>query len=161
MTAEEHLKEGNVNGALSELTAAVRKNPSDPKLRVFLFQLLCVLGEWDRALTQLNVAGEMDPSTLAMVQTYREALQCEVLRSRVFAGRRAPLVFGDPEEWLALLMEALRGDAEGSHKRAREVRDRAFEAAPATSGTVNGEPFEWIADADPRLGPVLEAVVKG
>ena len=28
-------------------------------------------------------------------------------------------------------------------------------------GTVNGEAFEWIADADMRLGPVLEAVVNG
>ncbi len=28
-------------------------------------------------------------------------------------------------------------------------------------GTLDGRPFEWIADADPRLGPVFEAVVDG
>ena len=37
----------------------------------------------------------------------------------------------------------------------------SFEAAPATSGTINGEPFEWIADADSRLGPILEVIING
>jgi type VI secretion system protein ImpE len=27
------------------------------------------------------------------------------------------------------------------------------------AGNVDGKPFEWLADADPRLGPVLEAIV--
>lgn len=60
--------------------AEVRKAPADAKRRVFLFQLLAVMGDWDRALNQLNVAGELDSGTLAMVSTYREALRCEVLR---------------------------------------------------------------------------------
>ena len=29
------------------------------------------------------------------------------------------------------------------------------------AGTINGAPFDWIADADPRLGPILEALVEG
>ena len=33
---------------------AVRAAPADPKLRVFLFQLLCVLGEWERGRDQLK-----------------------------------------------------------------------------------------------------------
>ena len=45
--------------------------------------------------------------------------------------------------------------------RAAELRARALAEAPATSGSVNGEPFEWIADADSRLGPVIEVIVNG
>ncbi len=37
----------------------------------------------------------------------------------------------------------------------------AFDKAPTTSGTLDGKPFEWIADADPRMGPVLESLVNG
>jgi type VI secretion system protein ImpE len=44
---------------------------------------------------------------------------------------------------------------------ARELRERAFEAAPAIPGKLNDQPFAWIADADSRLGPVLEAVIEG
>jgi type VI secretion system protein ImpE len=161
MSAEESLRDGDLEQALAQLQDRVRKNPGDAKPRIFLFQLLSVLGQWERALTQLNVAGELDAGALAMVQTYREALNCEVLRSEIFAGRRSPLIFGDPEEWIALMLEALRATAEGQHERAQEARDKAFETAPTTSGTLDGQPFEWIADADPRLGPLLEAIVNG
>jgi type VI secretion system protein ImpE len=110
------------------------------------------------------VAAELDASALAMAQMYREAIQCEPLRAQVFAGKRAPLVFGEPDEWLALLVESLLTAADGSAAaaaRAQELRRQAFEAAPATAGVLDGEPFEWIADGDMRLGPVCEAVING
>ena len=40
------------------------------------------------------------------LQAYREAIICEVYREKVFAGTKAPLVFGEPQEWLASLIEA-------------------------------------------------------
>ena len=161
MPAEQSLREGRVQDALAELQAQVRKEPANAKYRIFLFQLLAVLGQWERALNQLNVLGEMDASSLPMVQTYREAIRCELVRADVFAGRRSPLVFGDPASWVALVLEALRLTAEGHPTKAQVVRDQAFEAAPATAGTLDGQPFAWLADADPRLGPMLEAVVNG
>lgn len=161
MQAEQSLREGRVQDALTELQAAVRKEPANAKYRVFLFQLLAVLGQWERALNQLNVLGEMDAASLPMVQTYREAIRCEWVRADVFAGRRSPLVFGDPEPWMALMLEAVRLDAEGHHAQAQGMRDQAFAAAPATAGTLDEQPFAWLADADPRLGPMLEAIVNG
>jgi len=128
---------------------------------VFLFQLLAVLGRWEKAMTQLNVLGELDSSTLPMVRTYRETLRCEALRAQVFAGQRSPLIFGDPVQWLALLFEALRLTAAGHHAQAQTIRQQAFEAAPATPGALDGQPFVWIADADTRLGPVVEAIING
>lgn len=161
MSAEDRLREGQLDEALAELQQQVKREPDKAKHRTFLFQLLTVLGQWERAATQLTVAGELDPTALPMVQTYREALRCEALRREIFAGRRSPLVFGDPQRWLALLIEALQLSAAGEHARAAAVRQEAFDAAPATAGAINGTRFEWIADADARLGPVIEAVVNG
>lgn len=161
MAAEDSLREGNLEQCLAEVQQQVRTEPSNARHRIFLFQLLSVMGDWNRALTQLNVLGDMDASSLAMAQMYREALRCESLRSEIFAGKRSPVVFGEPEAWLAHQMEALRLMAEGLTAQAKAMRDSAFEEAPATSGTIDGEPFEWIADADGRLGPVLEAIVNG
>lgn len=161
MSAEQSLREGRLLDALAELQSQVRKEPANAKHRIFLFQLLAALGQWERALNQLNVVGEMDALALPMVQTYREALRCEIFRAEVFTGRRSPLIFGDPASWVALLLEALRLTAAGQHVQARTVRDQAFETAPATAGAIDQQPFDWIADADPRLGPVLEAVVNG
>ncbi|MDH6152692.1 MULTISPECIES: type VI secretion system accessory protein TagJ [Paraburkholderia] len=161
MNAEECLREGDLDGCLRELQKQVRKDPSKAANRVFLFQLLAVTGAWDRALTQLNVVGELDAAALPMVQTYREALQCEALREAVFKGERAPLIFGEPTGWLALLLEALRLDTAGDSGAAAAARARALDEAPATAGALNGEPFRWLADADNRLGPTLEAVLNG
>jgi len=95
-TAEQSLHDGDPAAALRLLQEQVKARPADAKLRVFLFQLLAVLGQWERALNQLNVAATLDPGALAMAQMYREAIRCEVLRARVFEGKTAPMVFGAP-----------------------------------------------------------------
>ena len=101
-------------------------------LRVFLFQLLSVLGQWERALNQLNVAADLDAKTLAMAQMYREAIKCEALRADVFAGKTSPVIFGEPEEWLALLIESLLVQGKSRAAEAQSLRERAFEAAPTS-----------------------------
>jgi type VI secretion system protein ImpE len=159
--AEALLRAGEPAQALSALQNEVRSQPADAKKRIFLFQLLCVLGQWERALNQLNVAAELDNAALAMAQTYREAIKCELLREHVFSGRKVPMLFGEPEPWIALLIEALLREGRGETAEARALRDQAFEQAPAISGTVNEQPFEWMADADMRLGPVLEVIING
>ena len=161
MQAAERLKSGNLEEALADLQADVRKHPANPQTRTFLFQLLCLLGRWDRARTQLEVLADMDKQTTSMVQTYGAVLQCEAVRSEVFAGKRPPLVFGKPGEWVALLLEALKLTAQGKHKEAAAMRGQAYDAAPTTSGKIGDQPFQWIADGDARLGPMLEAVVNG
>jgi type VI secretion system protein ImpE len=159
--AHEALRAGDPDAALRHLQDGIRAAPADARLRIFLFQLLCVHGQWQRALNQLQVCGELDASTLAMVSTYREAIHCEALRASVWAGATTPVVFGQPEAWVAWLVEALQCDARGDSATAARLRNAAFDGAAITPGSLNGEPFDWIADADSRLGPVLEAVING
>jgi type VI secretion system protein ImpE len=96
MSAQDALRRGDLDAALQQLQQQVRQEPAAGKHRVFLFQLLVVLGQWQRAKTQLDVLRDLDDSTLPMVNTYRQALRCELLRAGVFAGRRTPLLFGEP-----------------------------------------------------------------
>ena len=158
MLAEESLRQGDLAQALAQLEGEIRQNPANVEYRVFLFQLLSVLGQWDRALNQLNVLGEMDAGTLGLVHTYRTAIECEAFRREVFAGRRSPLIFGDPLPWVALLLESLRRLAESHTAAAAELRSQALEQAAASRGVIKtssggeeGEDFQWIADADGRL----------
>ena len=159
--AEQSLKGGDPVAALAQLQDQVRAAPADPKLRIFLFQLLCVVGQWERALNQLNVASSLSPDAMAMAQTYESAVRCEAVRSEVFEGKKSPMIFGQPEQWLALLIESLLVAGRGDRERSHQLRSTAFEAAPASQGDIDGRPFTWIADADSRLGPVLEAVING
>lgn len=160
-TAEQSLRDGDPMLALQQLQEQVRANSADAKLRIFLFQLLAVLGQWERALTQLELASTLDVSALAMTQMYREAIRCEVLRAQVFAGRKSPMIFGQPEPWLALLIESLLVAGRGQPVQSEQLRTQAYEQAEAVGGMIDGQRFEWIADADSRLGPVLEAIING
>jgi len=177
MSALESLLKGDVDTALAALFDEVRSEPDQPRHRIFLFQLLSVVGQWDRALTQLNVARDLDPTAGVMAAAYQEILQCEALRRQVFDGSRTPLVFGDPEPWVAQMIEALHLTGEEQVDAAQELRRTAIEAAPTTAGTLSarmpGGPharhegavaevgFEWLADGDTRLGPILELIVNG
>jgi type VI secretion system protein ImpE len=76
---------------------------------------------------------------------------------------------------VAQLVQALAHTASGNHSAAAALREQALEAAPATSGVIATArpgakdprvppvetPFQWLADADSRLGPILEAVFSG
>ncbi|MBB1163159.1 type VI secretion system accessory protein TagJ [Aquariibacter albus] len=159
--AESAIRAGMPRSALTALTLAVKASPGDVRLRIFLAQLLCVLGQWDRAHTQLNVAADLDATVQPMREMVGHALRCELMRAAVFEGRRSPMIFGQPDEWMALLIESLLQAGQGQQAQAQGLADRAFEAAPASAGRLNGQPFAWIADADSRLGPVLEAMING
>ena len=87
-TATELLKAGDLSGALASLQDAVRAKPDDAKLRIFLFQLLCVIGDWKRAVAQLKLSAQLDASALPMAQTYREAIICECSAKRSLRGPR-------------------------------------------------------------------------
>lgn len=161
MSAQELLAAGQLDEALAALQNEIRARPEDSKLRVFLFQLHCVLGTWPKALTQLQVIAGIDPDTMMLAQIFHPVINCEALRQEVFTGKLTPLIFGEPLEWVGLLVKANEHVARGEFAAAAELRAQAFEAAPATAGTLDAKPFAWIADADSRLGPVLELIMQG
>jgi type VI secretion system protein ImpE len=161
MKPAELLQAGRLDEALAGLQAEIRVKPDDSRLRIFLFQLNCILGRLDKALNQLQVLGTLDADSMLLAQIFRPVISCELLRRDVFAGKRSPLVFGEPMEWVGWLVQANALVARGEFAAAGELRDQAFNAAPALPGRINGQPFEWLADADSRLGPVIEAYIEG
>lgn len=161
MTPEEAVKAGQLDEALAALQNAIRQAPADAKLRRFLFQLQCILGNWEKALTQLQVLADMDSESMLLASIFQPVIQCELLRGDVFTGKRSPIIFGEPEQWVGNMVQANSLIAQGELKAARELQTQALDAAPATSGSLNGEPFEWIADSDSRLGPILEVMIDG
>ena len=161
MHADDLIKSGDLDAGLARLQEQIRAQPANGELRVLLFQLLSVLGRWDRALTQLNVAGDMRKDAENFAGLYRKALEAEVYRAEVFAGKRTPVIFGKPDPWVGKLLQALALGAQGEHVAAGALRDEALEEAEAVPVSIDGTEAAWITDADTRLGPVFEAVFSG
>jgi len=161
MIAEDLLHAGDPHAAQEALQDQVKKQPADAKLRVFLFQLMAVNGQWKRAQAQLEIAGQLDSEATPMVQAYGEVLNSELHREAVFAGKSKPLIFGEPEEWVALLVEAQQAFARDEYDIFSKLNEQAFEQAQPRSGKINDESFAWLADADQRFGPVFECMFNG
>lgn len=152
------IREARLTSAKEMLQNKIRAAASDARLRLSLIQLLCVLGEWERVRTQLEVVESLGDENRSWINLLGPALMGEALRREVFAGRTTPLVLGEPSEWIAQLIRALQP---GDPSAQAALRAAAFDAAPAAPAKVNGEEVPWLADADSRLGPVLEAIMEG
>jgi type VI secretion system protein ImpE len=166
--ADELLRAGDVVGARQELFEQVRANPSDERVRMFLFQLCSLVGEWERAKAQLQMLAKLDPKMQMLSVAYNQCIDAEAKRAQVFAGETLARILADAD-WAASLAEALAARAKGEADAA-DLYDAVFDAAPTSPGTAeaiaeNGAEeelsFDWIADADPRLGPATEAMIAG
>lgn len=146
-----------VSDLLAGALSAVKASPTSASARMKLFRVFCLTGQWERAVTQLDTASSMDPELALTSLLFKQAIACERFRGEVFAGGRTPVVIGEPQPWLAWMLQALQSDP----ARALALRQQAMEAADACPGSLDGQAFEWLADADPRLGPVCEAFIDG
>jgi type VI secretion system protein ImpE len=158
--ADDLLRAGDLDGARRVLVEVVRRDPSDVPTRLFLWQLLAVAGEWAKAKSQLATLAQLSPEAQMLSVVYGQALDAEATREAVFAGRARALIHGG-SEWAGGVAEALMIQAAGDAAWADDLRAAAFDLAPDTPGTIDGASVDWIADADPRFGPTIEAIVGG
>lgn len=152
---------GSITAALAEAEARVRKNAGAFDARWQCFQWLCVLGDWPRALRQLQVAVRLAPDFSQSAYVYRDLIRAELLRREVFAGRREPGSLLPVPAWMMRLRDALTQASAGDLAAADASRQLALSEASAPPGMRDEVPFAWIADSDTRLGPTCEIVTAG
>ena len=158
--ADDLLRSGDLDGARSVLIEDVRRKPGDVPTRLFVFQLMSLLGEWDKAAKHLGVLAQLSPEAAMLAVVYGQAIAAEREREAVFAGTSTAIVHGGPC-WADGIAEALQHQAHGRYDAAQVARDAAFAQAPDGAGKIDGKPFDWIADADARFGPCIEAIIGG
>ncbi|AIO68576.1 type VI secretion system accessory protein TagJ [Burkholderia oklahomensis] len=146
---------------LASMETTVRAQPAVAEHRWSLFQLLCVTGQWARAVQQLQVHAQLAPQQAQAAQAYRDLVRAERWRARVAAGQARPGFVFEAPQWIDDLLEALRVASIGRHDEADRVRERALDQAPLVAGRMPPALFDWIADSDSRFGPVCEIVTAG
>mgnify|MGYP005810092095 CR=1 FL=1 len=91
MSANELFRSGKLSEAIDALVGEVKANPLDSRRRIFLFELLCFAGEYDRAEKHLNVVSEGSKEAAMGALIYHSALHAERTRQKMFAENTAPL----------------------------------------------------------------------
>lgn len=159
MDADQLLRDGDLEGARKALVETVRSDPGDARARMFLFQLLAVAAEWDKARTHLEALARISPEAQMLASVYGLAIKAEAQRAEIFAGReRMPIIRG---QWAEGLADAILHYANGRTDEGRAARDAALDGAPDTPGQLDSVKFEWISDADARFGPTFEVIIQG
>jgi len=161
MTAQELLKQAKPEEALERMQADIKKQPGDAGLRLGLFQLFVLTGQWTRALAQVQTAVSLDPALAPLAQMLRSLVELEQVRSAVFDGGRVPMVLGPTPDWLKLLLEICSSTNDLRSAQLAKTHAKALKNAPARAGFVDGQAFNWITDADARFGPALEVYLQG
>jgi type VI secretion system protein ImpE len=132
MSVQQLFQAGRLDEAIQALSAELRDNPGDAKRRTFLFELLCFAGDFARAEKQLDILASESREAEMGGLLYRSALHAEKTRHELFEKGENPPA------------EKANGDSQG-----------------ATSGALNGKPFEVLSDGDPRVGSHLELFAAG
>ena len=155
------LDQGKLAAAIERLTQDVRSNPSDSRLRIFLFELLCFTGDFGRAEKQLDVIAHQSADMQIGAAVYRQVLAAEKARRAVFAEDQLPGFLNSPPEHVVFHLEALKLLREGEPAKARILLEKALQLRPALAGRMDGKSFHQFEDSDPFLGPFLEVIVNG
>ncbi len=127
MNSREMYQAGKLDEAVQALGSELRNDPTDTKRRTFLFELLCITGDYDRAEKQLDILADAGKEAAMGTLLYRSALQAARTRRDMFEKKTFPLGAG----------------------------------STLAGGTLNGQAFETIEDADPRIGAHLEVFAAG
>ncbi|SFN36104.1 type VI secretion system accessory protein TagJ [Variovorax sp. OV329] len=153
---------------LSRAEAGVRSQPQDAQARWLLFELLCVLGQWERGLRQLQVWATLSREHEGTAHVMRGLLRAEVQRAQVLAGLEAPALLlssaSQAAPWMKQQAEALEVGAQDdllARETSDMLRDAALAQAPDVQGVVDGRAFDWVTDSDTRIGPVCELIASG
>jgi type VI secretion system protein ImpE len=127
-------QEGKLNEAIQSLSAELRDNPSDPKRRTFLFELLCFAGEYERADKHLNLLADVSGEAKMGAVLYMSAMHGERIRHKTFADKDFPTSPVDDAKLLGGTIKLTNGET---------------------------KEFNWFEDSDPRVGPRMELFAAG
>lgn len=85
----------------------VKMHPAQASRRHSLFQLLCAIGDWSRALQQIQLCARVDANYAREAQVFGELIRCEIYRHSCFQGEQRPGFILPPLAWMEDLLAAL------------------------------------------------------
>ncbi|KFG93443.1 ImpE/SciE family protein [Burkholderia paludis] len=155
------LSEASLAEQIERVSARLRAQPTTAAHRWALFQLMCVTGEWTRAIQQLQTWARLEPDQAATAQVYRDLIRAERWRRQVVEGHERPGFVLEPPAWVDGLLDALRFAANGQTEQADDARETVFDVAPSRPIRIPEGKATWIVDSDSRFGPVCEVITAG
>jgi type VI secretion system protein ImpE len=151
---------GDLTGAIESVLNFVRANPTNIPARIFLFELSCFSGDWDRANKQLDVIGHQDTNAMIGSMIYRQNFKAEGDRIRYFSDSLQPGILAPPPTYVGDLIQANNRVREGNTAEARALLDKIEEERPAFKALVNGIEVSDFRDYNDLTMCIFEVIFK-
>ena len=161
MTATDAFRAGRLAEATELQLAAVKADPADHGKRLFLFELAAFAGDWDRTRRQIDAVRYDDPELQRATDQYRRLVDAEDARRKLFSEGVQPSFLVDPPEDVVYRLDPVRKLIDGKPSEAAAILAEANEKLAELTGTLNGEPFTGLRDADDLFAGVLEVMARG
>jgi type VI secretion system protein ImpE len=159
MVGAELLSTGQLSEAIARVAEEVRAKPTDPAARTFLFELLALNGDLERARKQLEVLGNTTGDLASGTSIYLGAIQAEKERREFFHGGPRPRMTADVP-YAPAYLEAIEHYAAGDDEASRTRLEEAAQVSRALQGSLNGAEIHLLSDSHDLLGPFLEVVLE-
>ena len=158
--AKKLLDAGDLTGAIESILNYVRSNPTNIPARIFLFELSCFSGDWERAEKQLDVIGHQDANAMVGSLIYRQNFKAERDRLRHFSDGLQPGILAPPPRYVEDLLQANNRIREGNTAEARAILDKIEEERPAFKARVNGAEVSDFRDYNDLTMCIFEVIFK-
>jgi type VI secretion system protein ImpE len=158
MDIKELIHAGKLAEARQQLVAAVKVSPADSASRTLLFQVLCYLGEWDKADRHLEAITVQSSGGGGGPLAYRNIVHAEMDRLDAVNKNHNGSFISDPPGYLDLFLQIRNKLYQEKEHEAQELLATLESLRPTLSGTVNDTPFVGICDTDTTLFPFLEVI---
>ena len=156
MDAKQLFDSGHLQAAISQLTADVKASPRDLRNRIFLFELLCFTGDWQRAERQLDAVAQVsgDATVELGIEVYRGILRAEASRRQLFQGEsRQPKFLSEPPPYTALHLKALTEIIEQQFDQAETSLKESSALRKNLQGQIDDTHFDHFKDGDDLIAP--------
>lgn len=157
MNVKQLFEAGQIDAAVQEAQAEVRRQPGDVSHRSLLAELLCFT-DLERADAQLETVGRQDPHSALGVSLFRQLIRAETARRQFYREGRLPEFLGAVSPRLQLHLQASIALREGRLAEAADLLQQAESQRPAAPGTSNGQPFDDLRDLDDLTASFFEVL---
>ncbi len=154
------LDAGKLDEAIQATLNHVRTKPTDITARIFLFELSCFSGDWERAEKQLSVIENQDANAMIGSLIFKQNIKAERDRLSVFDDGLIPECLMLPPKYVEDLIIAGTHLREEKISEARELLDKIDTERPAFACKVNGEESIDFRDYNDLTMCVFEVIVK-
>ncbi|MBS0352015.1 MAG: hypothetical protein JSR33_12715 [Proteobacteria bacterium] len=138
---------GKLYQALAVVSSEVQKNPQQVNSRQRLAEILCIIGDWQKADNQFDIVLNQQPDD-PQVTLCRWLIRSEQLRWSCFNTGALPSFINGPTELQQMVLKALIERRNSNSVAAARLFTELKALIPTIKGTCNGQPFVGIIDGN-------------